>query len=141
MKGFFEHEYLSFKKSHLNNLMALARIDDHLHDAEIDFIYKVGRKYGLKDKQITVILNSSEVLKPEIPPSHEEKLAQLFDLVGMMLADGIVEAVELEFCNEVAKKFGFSDEITERLIDYIRKYQYPRDNWKAFLEEAKQYVL
>lgn len=141
MKGFFEHQYLSFKKSHLSNLVALAKIDDHIDDTERNFIYKVGRRYGLKDRQIAAILDNKEQLVPIIPTTHEGKISQLFDLVGMMLADGIVEVVELEFCDEVAQNFGFTHEIIHKLIDYIQKYQYPQEDWGNFLEEAKQYVL
>ncbi len=140
MRGFFEHQYLSFKKNHIANLVALAQIDDELHDAEIDFIYKVGRKYGLKDRHITNILSGKEAIKAEIPSEHSHKINQLFDLVGMMLADGIIEPVEMEFVKGVAKKFGFSEEIIDPLIQYISKHQYPRENWNAFVEEAKQYT-
>lgn len=141
MKGFFEHQYLSFKKNHITNLVALAQIDDELHDAEIDFIYKVGRKYGLKDKHITTILNGEKPLKVEIPSQHSDKISQLFDLVGMMLADGIIEPVELEFVNGVATRFGYTLGITPKLIKYMEKHQYPREDWKEFLEELKQFQI
>lgn len=141
MKGFFEHQYLSFKKNHITNLVALAQIDDELHDAEIDFIYKVGRKYGLKDKHITTILNGERPLKVEIPSQHTDKIGQLFDLVGMMLADGIIEPVELEFVNGVAKRFGYSNGITSKLIEYLEKYQYPREDWSEFVEEMKHFQI
>ncbi len=141
MRGFFEHQYLSFKKNHIANLVALAQIDDELHDAEIDFIYKVGRKYGLKDRHITNILNGKETIKAEIPSEHAQKVNQLFDLVGMMLADGIIEPVEIEFVNGVAKKFGFAVEIIDRLIDYTSKNQYPREDWDAFVEVVKQHAI
>ena len=140
MKGFFEHQYLSFKKTHITNLVALAQIDDELHDAEIDFIYKVGRKHGLKVRHITNILNGKESIKAELPVEHADKVSQLFDLVGMMLADGMIEPVELEFVNGVAKRFGFEPGITNRLIDYVEKHQYPREDWSSFLEEMKQYL-
>lgn len=141
MKGFFEHQYLSFKKNHITNLVALAQIDDELHDAEIDFIYKVGRKYGLKDKHITTILNGEKPFKVKIPTQHSDKVSQLFDLVGMMLADGIIEPVELEFVNGVAQRFGYSHGITTKLIEYLEKYQYPREDWSEFLEDMKHFQL
>lgn len=141
MHGFFEHQYLRYKKKHISNLVALARIDDDLHDAEIDFIYKVGRKYGLKDKQITQILNSEEKMATNIPEGHEERIKQLFDLVDMMLADGIVEAVEREFCNDIAQKYGFGPGVVQKIMEYIQKYQYPREDWEHFLEEVKQHSL
>lgn len=141
MKGFFEHQYLSFKKNHIANLVALAQIDDELHDAEIDFIYKVGRKYGLKDRHITNILNGKDTIKVEMPGEHSDQVNQLFDLVGMMLADGIIEPVETEFVNGVAKRYGFTNEIIDRLIVYVSKHQYPGDNWNEFLDEVKQFKI
>src|SRR5690606_17764213 len=116
MKGFFEYQYLSFKQSHLSNLIALANIDDKLEDAEIDFFFKVGRKYGLKDKQIASLINDQQKPTPQIPDSHEGKVSQLLDLVGMMLADGRIETVEMEFCKEIAAQFGFQPDIISPLI-------------------------
>lgn len=141
MQGFFEHQYLSFKKSHLRNLVALARIDENLHEAEVEFIYKAGKRYGLKEKQIATIIE--ENISPEdiVPTSHEGKINLLFDLVGMMLADGIVEPGELEFCDDIARKFSFTHEIVHKIIDYIQRYPYPLDNWDRFMEETKQYVI
>lgn len=141
MKGFFEHQYLSFKKGHLRNLVALAKIDDNLHEAELDFIYKAGRSYGLKERQITAILQEPTEQAPAIPTSHEGKISQLYDLVGMMLADGVVESRELEFCDDIASKFGFTHEIVHKIITYIQKYQYPQEDWDDFLKETEQYVI
>lgn len=141
MKGFFEHQYLSFKQSHLSNLIALAHIDDKLDDAEIDFFFKVGRKYGLKDQQITKLINNPEKKVAEMPDSHEAKISQLFDLAGMMLADGLIETVELEFCKNIAQQFGFKPQIIQELVEYVIKYQYPQEDWPEFLVNTKKYVI
>ena len=139
MKGFFEHQYLSFKKNHLSNLIALARVDDNFADAEIDFIYKLGKKYGLKERHITALLNNQDEIKLVIPEAHETKINQLFDLVGMMLADGVAEPVELEFCEGVANRFGLSKEVISALTTYYRKYAYPQEDWRDFVEETKKF--
>ena len=60
MIGFFEYQYLKFKKNHLRNLVALAKIDGHVDDTEIEFLYEIGKKYGLKEKQISEVLASEE---------------------------------------------------------------------------------
>lgn len=140
MKGFFEHEYLHYKKSHLKNLVALARADDHLHDAEIDFLYKIGGKYGLKKKHITKILDEQDNLVPEIPSDYDSRLDQLHDLVSMMLADGVVELVELEFCDDMAKKLGFRTELIHQLIDFIKSGRKSAGEWKQFKENAASYI-
>jgi uncharacterized tellurite resistance protein B-like protein len=141
MQGFFEHQYLSFKKGHLRNLVALARIDENIHESELDFIYKAGKRYGLKKKQIEAILQEQVTADPIIPTSHEGKINQLYDLVGMMLADGVVESRELELCDDIASKLGFTHEIVHKIIDYIQQHPYPMENWDRFLKETEQYVI
>ena len=141
MKGFFEHQYLSFKKGHLRNLVALARVDENIHEAELDFIYKAGRRYGLKERQIAAILQEQKMPAPIMPASHEGKINLLFDLVGMMLADGIVEPRELEFCDDIARKFSLTHEIVHKIIDYIQRNPHPLEDWDRFLEETEQYVI
>ena len=55
MMGFFEHQYLSYKKNHIKNLLALAKADGHMHPKEEAFLYKIGERYGLKDRQVKLL--------------------------------------------------------------------------------------
>ena len=55
MIGFFEYQYLKFKKNHLKNLVALASVDGHIHEDEIAYLYKIGDKYQLKPQQIELL--------------------------------------------------------------------------------------
>ena len=107
MIGFFEHQYLSFKKTHLRNLIALAKSDGHLHLEEEKMLYKMGEKYGLKDRQIAKLIQSDEPLELKIPKDHGPKMDQLYDLVQMVYADGVVEDSEITFCEELMPQFQF----------------------------------
>jgi len=44
MHGFFEHQYLSYKKSHIKNLLALAKADGHVHAKEQKMLLKIGKR-------------------------------------------------------------------------------------------------
>ena len=116
MIGFFEHQYLSFKKNHLKNIIALAKSDGELHKDEIKLIYKMGRKYGLKDRQVERLINSKKKMEINIPDTFDEKMDQLYDLMQMVYADGIVDDNEISFCNEMVSKFGFSIEMVGWLL-------------------------
>jgi replication initiation and membrane attachment protein DnaB len=72
MIGFFEYQYLKFKKNHLKNLVALAAIDGHIHEDEIAYLYKIGEKYKLKPQQIKKIIDQKDVTEPEIPEPHHQ---------------------------------------------------------------------
>jgi len=138
MIGFFEHQYLSFKKNHLKNLIALAKADGELHKDEIKLIYKMGHKYGLKDRQIERLIKSEKEVELAIPETYDEKMDQLYDLMQMVFADGIVDENEITFCNEMVANFGYP----EALVDWILKkfstgmVETPQE-WEAVKTEAK----
>jgi len=141
MIGFFEYQYLKFKKNHLKNLVALAAIDGHIHEEEIDYLYKIGEKYQLKPQQIKKIFEQKELSEPEIPEHHHQKVALLFDFVGMMMADTIIEDTEMEFCKKMFKKFGYKDILIDEMIDLYRKGVSDTDAWEEFLEKSEHYRL
>jgi len=60
MIGFFEYQYLKYKKNNLKNLVAMAAIDGHIHEDEIAYLHKIGEKYQLKPQQIKKILENRE---------------------------------------------------------------------------------
>lgn len=139
MIGFFEHQYLSFKKSHLRNLIELAKSDGHLHPDEEKLIYKVGEKYGLKDRQVASLLRSQVKGERHIPESHEDKMDQLYDIILMVYADGVVEPSEIEFCEEIVEQFGYDKTIVQWLIDIFNQDNIPSpQEWEKLREEAKK---
>jgi len=141
MIGFFEHQYLSFKKNHLRNLIALAKADGHLHTEEEKMLYKMGEKYGLKDRQIASLIRSNKTTDLQIPDTHEQKMNQLYDLVTMVYADGVVEDSEVKFCEELMDDFGFKKDIVHWMIDKFDEANPPAPNdWSALVKEAEKFV-
>jgi uncharacterized tellurite resistance protein B-like protein len=141
MIGFFEYQYLKYKKNHLKNLVALAAIDGHVHKDEIEYLYKIGEKYQLKPQQIKKILDNKENIEPEIPEAHHQKIALLFDLIGMMMADNIIEESEMDFCKKMFRKFGYKDLLIDEMIDLYRQGVSDTDVWEEFLEKTEHYRL
>ena len=137
MIGFFEYQYLKYKKNHLKNLVALAGIDGHIHEDEIAYLYKIGEKYQLKPQQIKKILDNREEIEPEIPEQHHQKVALLFDLVGMMMADNVIEDAEMEFCKRMFLKFGYKEMLIDEMIDLYRQGVDDNDEWEEFLSRAE----
>jgi len=141
MIGFFEYQYLKFKKNHLRNLVALAAIDGHIHDDEKAYLYKIGEKYQLKPQQIKKILDQSEEIEPEIPEHHHQKVDLLYDIVGMMMADNVIEEAEMDFCKKTFKKFGYKESLIDKMIEYYRKGADNTDAWEDFSERSEAYQI
>ena len=144
MIGFFEHQYLSYKKDHIRNLLALAKADGHFHEKEQKMLMKIGKRYGLKDRQITTLMDSKEKFEIVVPNNHNDKMNLLYDLMLMVYADGVVEKKEIAFCEDVVKKFGMKKEVVKWLIDEVfeKGTPPPPDEWTELKEEAeKKFVV
>ncbi len=139
MIGFFEHQYLSYKKAHIKNLLALAKSDGLMHPKEEALLYRIGKRYGLKDRQVKELIDKDEPLELKVPGSHNEKMNLLYDLILMVYADDIVDQHEIEFCEEAVEKFGMKKElVTWLLAEFDRGTPPPPDEWEEIKEEARK---
>ncbi|HEY4652546.1 MAG TPA: TerB family tellurite resistance protein [Pontibacter sp.] len=119
MFSFFESEETKKLKSHLTNLGALAKIDGHLDPAEIDFIVAIGTRHGMRASQVKDLLSGSAKVTPQLPSNDSERFDQIYDLVEMMLADGIVDENEMDFCMHMAARLGFKKSVVGVLVRKI----------------------
>lgn len=139
MIGFFEHQYLSYKKNHIKNLLALSKADGHMHEKEVEMLYKIGKRYGLKDRQVKTLIDTNEPYEINVPDNFHDKMNVLYDLVLMVYADGIVEKKEIAFCEDVVRKFGMKKGIVKWLIDDVFAVGTPppADEWAEMKMIAK----
>lgn len=138
MIGFFEHQYLTYKTNHIKNLLALAKADGFVHEKEEKMLYKIGKRYGLKDRQIKELIESDEKFEVNTPDNHNDKMNVLYDLMLMVYADGVVEKKEIAFCEQVAKQFGYKKAIVKWMLDEVFTMGTPptAQDWADLKEEA-----
>ena len=133
MFSFFESEQAKKVKSHLLNLAALAKADGHIDSREMAFIKAVGKKNGVSGSDVESLIADSKGMSADIPDNDSDRFDQIFDLVDMMLADGIVDETEMDFCIMMAEKLGFRKAIVGVLVRKISqgvKDGKPRDTIK-----------
>ena len=119
MFGFFENEQAKKIKSHLLNLAALAKADGHIDVREMNFIIAVGKKNGLGSSEVQALVSGAKEASNDLPTNDSERFDQIFDLVDMMLADGVVDETEMDFCIMMAEKLGFRKAIVGLLVRKI----------------------
>ena len=119
MFGFFENVQTKRIKSHLLNLAALAKADGHIDAREMDFILAVGKKNGIRPREVQALVAGAKDGSNDLPTNDSERFDQIFDLVDMMLADGIVDETEMDFCIVMAEKLGFRKAIVGVLVRKI----------------------
>ncbi|HEY9048547.1 MAG TPA: TerB family tellurite resistance protein [Ohtaekwangia sp.] len=139
MIGFFEHQYLSYKKNHIKNLLALAKVDGHMHEKEEALLYKIGKRYGLKDRQVKELVDSNEKYSINVPDNHNDRMNLLYDLVLMVYADDVVDPHEIEFCEEAVTQFGMKKDLVQWLLQEFHKGTPPPvDEWEDIKRQANE---
>ena len=142
MIGFFEYQYLKFKKDHLKNLVALARIDGHVDQSEIEFLHLIGEKYGLKKRQVQNILDSDENYEILVPKGYSQRIGQLYDIVGMMMADNVIDEKEMEFCEHMCDRMQIDKEVIQEMVTiFDRGGVQDFEEWEDFVEKWRMYKL
>ena len=119
MFGFFENEQAKKIKGHLLNLAALAKADGHIDTREMNFILAVGKKNGLSASDVQSLVSGAKGASTDLPTNDSERFDQIFDLVDMMLADGVIDETEMDFCIMMAEKLGFRKAIVGVLVRKI----------------------
>ena len=140
MFGFFENEQTKKIKSHIVNLAALAKADGHIDEREMNFIVAIGRKNGMRPADVRSVVANAGSVNLLLPDNDSERFDQIFDLVDMMLADGVVDDHEMEFCIDMAGKLGFRKAIVGVLVRKISmgvKDGLPREQIK---EETQSFL-
>jgi uncharacterized tellurite resistance protein B-like protein len=139
MQGFFEHQYLTYKKNHIKNLLALANADGHMHAKETELLFRIGTNYGLKEWQIQNLVDSPEKAELTIPDNFNDRMNLLYDLLLMVYADGVVKKREIDFCEDVAKRFDLKKEIVNWLLKIFENGAEPTaSEWTEIKQEAKE---
>ncbi len=136
MIGFFEHQYLSFKKNHIRNLLALAQADGHMHPKEEELLFRIGRRYGLKDRQIRAIVESETPHTLSVPEKHDDKMNLIYDLLLMIHADDRIAEHELAFVEDAVSKFGMKKEMVPWLLEFFGEAGIPPGDWEDIKLEA-----
>jgi len=140
MFGFFENEQAKKIKGHLLNLAALAKADGHIDAREMAFITAVGKKNGISAADVQALVSGAKGMSTDLPTNDGERFDQIYDLVEMMLADGVVDETEMDFCIMMAEKLGFRKAIVGVLVRKISqgvKDGHPRERIK---EESNQFL-
>jgi uncharacterized membrane protein YebE (DUF533 family) len=138
MMGFFEHQYLSFKKNHIRSLLALARADGDMHPKEEELLYHIGRRIGLKDRQIKAIVDSDETHTLTIPGNHNDKMNLIHDLILMIHADEKIVGNELAFLEDAVHQLGMKKEIVSWLLQIFdtKGTPPPTEEWEDIKKVA-----
>ncbi len=119
--GFFDFfkdtQRKSRAKSHIKNLIEMAMVDGHFDMIEYELLLVIARRHGISENQIKKVRKNPDEVQFLVPNDEKKRFFQLYDLVNMMIIDGVVHNMEFKLCCMFAKKFGYQDKQAEDLIN------------------------
>ncbi len=117
--NYFDHHDRKAGKEHFLHLIQVAKADGVIDKAELEMLHKMGKRLGLTDPEIDELINKKDS-KAFIPPySLEERFHQLYDVVAMALADGVLFTNEVKMFKRMAIALNFSDEDVTKLLNLL----------------------
>jgi len=119
MLGFFGNTKMESDESHVRNLILMAKSDNSIDKSELEVIFKIGKERGFSQEEVKDFIKDNKRTGLVRPDTVLEKYEQLFDLVQVMLADGIIEDDEMEFIVNFANKLGFRKITSAFVVTYI----------------------
>lgn len=106
-------------KAHFLRLYQMAICDDDFSALELKMLYKCAEERGISSKNLDEILLNPINIKSLVPKTIEEKVDYLYDLTVMIWADGIVSPNEYSAMQKYVIMFGFLEENTTAIVDYL----------------------
>jgi hypothetical protein len=106
-------------KSHMKNLIEMAMVDGHFDSSEKTLLNSIAKKNNISAAQLQSIHDDPAAIEFEVPKNESQKFEQLFDLVSMMVADDFTDREEIKLCGVFARKFGYTDDKSDELVDAI----------------------
>jgi hypothetical protein len=139
-------DYITYHGKRVNkqafvHLVQISKIDGKLNQDEYDLLHKEGKKFGLTDPEIDNLISSEGNSHYHAPYSLEEKFEHLCNMVGMILADNVVDEKERRMINKFAIEAGFSESKLSGLADLIIDGIRNNIDEEILLNKFKKYIL
>lgn len=118
----FEDWFISSQnKKHLHNLLSLAKVDGFFHLSEYEFLLTVASKLGVSVNYLRKLKQENEPVILNLPKNPMEKFHYWYDLLTMVLADGIIHEKELSFVERLIPIFQYSSQIVSATLQLIQE--------------------
>jgi uncharacterized tellurite resistance protein B-like protein len=115
----FDHAGKKHNKEYFIQIVRSAKADDIIHNSELELLHRIGTKLGLTEPEIKILIEETD--KYDYIPPYElaKRFEQVYEVVGMIMADGKVDESEKRLVTGFAVKSGFSDEEIPGLISLL----------------------
>lgn len=137
----FEHHDKKQNKEHFIDLIQVALADGIIDQKEMELLHRMGRNLGFTDPEIDGLIESSYKAVHVPPYELSKRFEQVYNIVKMILADGLIDDNEMRLANIYATKLSFTEneipKLLALLINGIREGKDEEDLLEIYKKERK----
>jgi uncharacterized tellurite resistance protein B-like protein len=141
ISDYFDHPIKKQNIEYFVHLVRIAKADDIVSNSEMRLLHRIGSKLGLTDPEIDKLIESTG--KSDFIPPYElsKRFDQVYEIVKMTMADGVVDENEMRLARGFAIKSGFSESEIPNLLDMlirgIKEGKDEEDLFEGYKKERK----
>jgi uncharacterized tellurite resistance protein B-like protein len=132
----------SVKKQQIEYFVQLIRIalaDDIINNSEMELLHRIGKKLGFTEPEINNLIDTTGKANFIAPYELSARFEQVYDIIRMTLADGVIDKNEMRLASSFAANSGFKEsEIPNLLILLINGIKQGKDHEDLFEVYKKQ---
>lgn len=98
----------------------MAYADGEFCQEEYELLKQIAKRNHITENQLKEIRDNVSKIDFEVATDEKEKFQELYDLVHMMTADKKIHKEEMNLCDALAVKFGYSSEKVKDIIQAVR---------------------
>jgi uncharacterized tellurite resistance protein B-like protein len=139
LSNFFHHPAKKQNLEYFIHLVRIAKVDDMISKSESELLRRIGYKLGFTDPEIDKLIEATD--KSDYTPPYElsKRFDQVYEIVKMTLADGVIDKKEMRLASGFAVKSGFNEvEIPKLLVLLIKGIKEGKDEEELFEEYKKE---
>ncbi|MGD1894585.1 MAG: hypothetical protein ACFB15_28825 [Cyclobacteriaceae bacterium] len=117
-------------KGHMRNLIEVAYSDGEFDTLEVDYLLSLAGRFKISEAELKSIKDNPESIDYEAPHRDLQRFEHLYQLVNMMMMDGVIHDKELEICKKYAQRLNLRPEFVDDMVLAIpesREKEQPSD--------------
>lgn len=135
---FVTHHGKRVNKEYFINLIQVSKTDGKIAPAELELLYKEGRKFGLSDPEIEKLIDSESNHMYHAPYSLQDKFEHMYNVAVLILADEVVTDNEKKLLRRFAIEAGFQDKAIDDLIELLFEGIKNNENEESLLSRFRE---
>lgn len=121
-------------------MLKLARKDDYFDEKEFYYILQVANAMEVSAEELRRIQLSVDEYEFNPPKNEQERMTILYYLLFCMKSDGLVKEEEVRLVQKIGFKLGFRQQLTDDLIQTVKKHTTKKLPPEELLASLKKYL-